>query len=112
MSALRIFQQLVYDSDYLNIRNILYDESFRVYSIDHSRAFRTYPALLEEARLLRFSRRLLEKLESLSREELEDSLGEWLSEHETEGILKRRDLIVQRADYLVARLGPEYVLVP
>ena len=112
LSALRIFQHLIYDSDFKNIRNILYDESFRIYSIDHSRAFRTYSELLEEQRLLRFSRDLLAQLSSLERNDLDAALGQWLSEAEIEGVLARRSMILTRAASLVDDLGAERVIYP
>jgi len=112
LGQLRLFQSLVYDSDYLNIRNILYDESFQVYSIDHSRAFRIYPVLLEEARLVRFSRALLARLEALTRDELDAALGGWLKAPEIDGILARRDKILARARSAAERLGDETVFYP
>ena len=112
LHELRLFQALVYDSDYLNIRNVLYDTSFRVYSIDHSRAFRSYPKLLQEERLLRFSMQILEQLSSLSATSLDVTLGEWLDEAEIRGLLARRDKILSRAQTLAGKLGEDTVLYP
>ncbi len=109
LGNLRVFQGLVYDSDYLNIRNILYDPNFQVYSIDHSRAFRTYPELVQEELLRRFSRSLLARLETLDRLALQAALGDWLNDSEIEGLLRRRDKIIERASVLADELGADSV---
>ena len=64
---LRLLQQLIYNDDAQNIRNVIYDPSFRVYAIDTSRSFRSFSSLADERGLRRFSRSLVSRLEALER---------------------------------------------
>ena len=105
-----LLNQLIYNSDTRNGHNLIYDPDFRVYAIDHSRSFRLYSELYDERELRRFSRSVLERLRGLGRAELVDRLGPWLSEKEIDALLKRRALILELADSLVARWGESVVL--
>ncbi|MFQ5791505.1 MAG: hypothetical protein ACE5JI_13615, partial [Acidobacteriota bacterium] len=42
IQKVRLLDQLIYNTDWQNIRNVLFDPDFRVYAIDHSRSFRLY----------------------------------------------------------------------
>ena len=44
--------------------------------------------------------------------ELDEALGRWLTNMEIDGILVRRDEILERASTLTERLDPESVLYP
>lgn len=112
MYNVALLRQLTYDTDARNIRNILYDPDFRVYAIDHSRSFTTIPKLPNENILMHFSRGVLERLRKLDRALLAEKLGRWLTPSEIEALLKRRDLIVARADRLVDEWGEKAILVP
>ena len=61
----RLLQQLTYNTDFRNVRNLLVDPAFRIYLVDFSRAFRTLTYLMVEDDLDRFSRSALERLERL-----------------------------------------------
>ena len=105
-----LLNQLIYNSDTRNGHNLLYDPDFRVYAIDHSRSFRLYAELFAEKELRRFSRSVLERLHRLSRAELEDRLSPWLTQEELDALLKRRELILDLADFLAAKWGEAVVL--
>ncbi len=110
MHTVRLFHQLISDSDYNNIRNLLSDSNFRIYIIDSSRGFRLEKKLRKETSLLRFSREVLIRLHSLDQSILEAQLGQWLSPVRIRSLLKRRDRILDRAQFLVAELGEAAVL--
>jgi hypothetical protein len=110
MYSVRLLHQLTYDTDSRNIRNVLIDPSFRIYAIDFSRSFMTYPQLPSEKELLRFSRPVLEALKALDRPTLEARLGPWLSGVQIDGVLKRRDKVVALAARLVQERGEAAVL--
>jgi len=112
MYRVRLLHNLTYNTDHGNIRNILIDPDFRIYAIDHSRAFRTQRSLRAEKDLEQFSRAVLEKLRLLDRALLEQKLGAWLSPNQIEAILARRDLVLKRAEKLVAERGEARVLYP
>ena len=109
MLTLRLFHQLTHNIDYKNVRNVLIGDG-QVWAIDHSRAFRNKKELIEEIKLQRFSRSALEALRGLTMETLLEPLGKWLQKRQLEAMLARRDLIVERADKLIAQRGAEAVL--
>ncbi len=109
MFTLRLFHQLTHNIDYKNVRNVLIGGG-QVWAIDHSRAFRNSKKLIEEIKLQRFSRSVLEALRGLEMEALRETLGKWLSKRQLEAMLARRNLIVERADKLIAERGEEAVL--
>lgn len=107
----RVFHQLIGDTDFKNLSNVLVDpRTFRIWSIDHSRAFRIQGRLLETDYLKRFSRSQLDGLRRLERDELDEKLGRWLTREQTRSLLARRDRIVAHAEALVAERGEAAVL--
>lgn len=112
MYDVALLQQLIYDTDARNIRNILYDPDHRVYAIDHSRSFPTIPKLPNENILMHFTRAVLERLRGLDRAVVDEKLGRWLTRSEIDALVKRRDLIVARADRLVTQWGEKAILIP
>jgi hypothetical protein len=102
---LRLLEQLIYNEDTQNIRNVLYDPGYRVYAIDHSRSFRVFGHLGDEVTLRRFSRCLLAKLRNLERRHIDQALGKWLDGREIDALLIRRDLILERAEKLAGSYG-------
>jgi len=106
-----LFLNLIADTDYLNLNNVLVDPDFRIYKVDSSRAFRTEGKLIEEARMTRFSTAVLDRLRSLDKEQLKEYLGV-LDGPQIAGILKRRDRIVERSERLIEERGEDAVLVP
>lgn len=110
--TVRLFDQLTYNTDYRNARNILIGEDGYVWSIDHSRAFRLHEELIGDLEISRFSRAALDGLRELRRERLEEALHSWLTSAQMESILARRDLLVEAAETLVAEKGELAILFP
>lgn len=110
MYKIRVFSELIYDTDRSNPGNIKIGHSWELYMIDFTRAFRLYHDLKNPKNLVRCSRKLLQKLRSLDAKVLEAHLGEYLTGPELEGIMKRRDKIVAYFDKLVAEKGQNAVL--
>jgi len=107
---LRLFQQLIGDQDFSNIRNILVDRDFRVYKIDSSMAFHPENALIDQLNSPVFSRRLLTAIESLDREQLEKRLKPSLIKAEVRSLWDRRKRILERAQDLIAKHGEDKIL--
>ena len=105
-----LLNQLIYNNDARNGHNLLYDPDFLIYAVDHSRSFRLYSELSDENELRRFSRPVLEKLRRLSRAQLEETLSPWLAQKEIDALNKRRELILELADSLLAKWGESVVL--
>ena len=110
MYGVRLLHQLTFNTDARNIRNVLFDPTFRVYAVDFSRAFAPYSDLRSEKELERFSRAALERLRTLDRALLFEKLGRWLNGRQIDTMLKRRDKILAIAERLVAEQGEEKVL--
>lgn len=106
----RLLHQLTYNTDYRNIRNLLVDRRFHVWVIDASRCFKLDNDLRKEEALVRFDAAALERLRGLTRELLVERLGRWLTVEQVKALLARRDVIVARADRLLAEHGAEVVL--
>jgi hypothetical protein len=90
-----VFDQLIYNMD-RNQTNLLYGSDWRVWMIDHGRAFRTHKTLKDPSVLTQIDRNLLAKLKTLDEPILRkefDKLG--ITRDEIRGLLARRDLIVQ-----------------
>lgn len=110
MSTLKVFLQLIWDTDYNNISNILVDESWHIWKIDSSRTFRIDAGLRREDALNRFSRKLLNALEELEFEELDAVLNPWLNNRQIKTLWSRRGRIIELAAERVAEFGEPSVL--
>ena len=110
MHTLRLFLQLIYDTDYNNINNMLVTPDWKIYKIDASRAFRNHFELRKEKSLVRFSRPVLAALGALTEDDLEERLGKWLTKRQIESLWVRRTLILELAERRVAAEGEDAVL--
>jgi hypothetical protein len=101
MQLVRIFDQLIYNVD-RNVGNLLITKSWRMWAIDHTRAFRTLHQLKTPKDIGRCERTLLERLKQLDKKTLTQELGRYLTNFEIDALLARRDAIVA----LVDKMGP------
>jgi hypothetical protein len=85
------------------------DQNFHLWMIDHTRAFRTQPALKEKRDLEMCDRALLDHLRSLKAEELQ-TLKPYIGDQEIKALLDRRAKIVQLFDELIKQKGEAAVL--
>jgi hypothetical protein len=92
--VIKIFDQLIYNVD-RNATNILYDKDWRVFMIDHSRAFRRLTKLPDARSMERCDAEFLARLTTLRLADLRRELKPWLQEFQITAILARRDLIVK-----------------
>ncbi len=99
--VVKVFDELIANTD-RNQGNLLIDSRWKLWMIDHSRAFRMTHELANPAKLLHCERKLFAGLKTLTEDALKAELGEYLTSFEIEAILKRRDLIVKR----IEALGP------
>ncbi len=94
MEIVRVFDQLIFNTD-RNLGNIVIDKQWRIWMIDHSRAFRMSHDIREPKNLTRCDRALLEKMKELTEPQLAGAMGEYLTKVEIQAILARRDKIVK-----------------
>ena len=93
MQLLRVFDQLIYNTD-RNLGNLLIASDWRLWAIDHTRAFRQNHDLRSEENLTRCDRQLLERLKQLDKPSLKRELGAYLGDWDIDALLARRDRIV------------------
>ena len=109
MYRMRVFSSLVRDTD-RNLTNVLITHQWKVMMIDFSRGFRLQPELMHAKDLAKIDRKLLAKLEALSKEDARVAMKDYLTKSELDAMFVRRDLIVAHFKKLVADLGEEKVL--
>ena len=112
MLRLRLFHQLLADLDYNNTRNTLVDADFKLYKVDSSLSFRDDPELRNEEALIRLPRRLLSRLESLHRADVDERLAKWLDREQLDALWARRERVLRLAEERAAALSPESDIDP
>ncbi len=110
MHKVRVFSELIYDTDRWNPGNILIGTNWQVYMVDFTRAFRLYYDLKNPKELVYCSRDLFAKLRALDRNVLVEKIGNRLTDPEINGLMKRRDKIVTHFEKLIAEKGESAVL--
>jgi hypothetical protein len=99
--VMRVFDELIANTD-RNQGNMLFDTRWKLWMIDHSRAFRLAEGLRSAGKIHRCERTLLARLRGLTREMLAERMEGVLTRAEQASLLKRRDELVAH----VERLGP------
>jgi hypothetical protein len=93
-NVMQVFDQLIYNMD-RNQTNMLIDQDWHLWLIDHSRAFRVHKSLKDPSVLKSIDRNMLAKMKLLDEPTLNKELGHDVSKDEIRGLLARRDLIVK-----------------
>jgi hypothetical protein len=106
---MKVFDNLINNID-RNAGNIVWDQDWSLWLIDHTRAFARSRELLRAADVSHCSRALFAALETLDEETLETRMEGLLGRYEIRALLVRRDLLVRRIRELIAEQGEEAVL--
>jgi hypothetical protein len=109
--AMNVFDALIYNTD-RHPDNLLMTENFEVRLIDHSRSFRPNAELRNRDDLQRFPRKMIEKLEQLTKADVEKRLGDYLSLTQIDGLMKRRQLLLDLVHQRTVEHGERAVLYP
>ena len=110
MYVLRIFDQLIYNFD-RNLGNLVIDKGWRIWMIDHTRAFKMFKELKDPIQLgTHCERDLLEALRKLDPAAVRAAMKDVLTPAQTDGLLARRDLIVKYFDARIAEIGEDNVV--
>jgi hypothetical protein len=104
-----VFDELIQNRD-RNAGNILWSSDWRLWMIDHTRAFRLGKDLLRPTSLTICDRALLERMRELTRPDLAAAVGKSLTAPEIDALLTRRDRIVMLFDERITSLGQGGVL--
>lgn len=103
-----MFDNLIGNQD-RNTGNMLRDAAWNLILIDHTRAFR--PGADLPNRLSRIDVDLWDKVQGLTRTQLDARLGPWLDPNEIAAILERREKMKADVDRLVAEKGAAAVFL-
>ena len=106
---MRVFDELIQNRD-RNTGNLLWTTDWKMWLIDHTRAFRTGDDLLKPDLLQRIDRSLFEKMKGLTADGLAKAAEGSLHPYEIGPLLKRRDLIVKLFEARIAERGEGRVL--
>ena len=96
-----LFDQLIYNVD-RNMGNLVITNTWRLWAIDHTRAFRTHETLKAPGVVTRCDRQVFERLKQLDEETLKREMGSHLDQWQIRSLLARRDAIVAKLE----KIGP------
>jgi hypothetical protein len=105
----RVFAALIGDTD-RNEGNMIITRDWKVWMIDFTRAFRRNPEPRGTAALHRCDRLVLQRLRELTREQVATAVGRHLNRFELDGLMARRDSLLEHFDRLIAEQGEHAVL--
>ena len=105
---MKMFDNLIGNID-RNAGNLIVDDDWNLFLIDHSRAFVTEPRLRVE--MTRIDRGLWEKMQALDETALDAALGDWLDRGAIRAMLRRRDAMKKVIDGLVAKSSEAAVFI-
>ena len=107
--VMRVFDELIQNRD-RNLGNLQWTTDWKMWMIDHTRAFRLGTELLKPKLLERVERSLLESMRALTRESVTAAVGTSLTRFEIESLLARRNALVTFFEARVAERGEASVL--
>jgi hypothetical protein len=97
MWHVRMFDQLIHNID-RNLGNLLIDQKWKVWMIDHSRSFRLARDLRSPETLTKVDRQVFERLKALDEAGLRKAISRYVTGAEIRALLARRDAIVALID--------------
>jgi hypothetical protein len=106
---MRVFDELIQNRD-RNGGNLLWTADWKMWMIDHTRAFRLGKDLLKPQMLERIDRGLLSKMRELTASGLATTMEKALTREEIDALIARRDTIVKLFDDRIALRGEAAVL--
>ncbi len=109
LQMMNVFDALVYNTD-RNRGNMLITPDWKLWLIDHTRAFRRHGRLHKTATFNQCERGMYERLEGMDEAVVRERLKPYLTSFEIDSLLKRRKLILERLDGLIAERGAARVL--
>jgi hypothetical protein len=100
----RVFLQLIADND-PNLGNFLITRDWKLWTVDFTRAFRLHKEIADPRELACIDPQFHSALKELSEESVKRELGRFLSNWEMQGLLARREKIVEFFDRKAAEQG-------
>jgi hypothetical protein len=108
---MKLFDQLIANID-RNKGNLIYDDDFHLFLIDHSRAFTSEKNITKMPSPSRIDGVVWDKMEVMTFDEAKGALGRWvLGDGDIRDLLERRDRMKKYIDKLVKDRGARYVFI-
>jgi hypothetical protein len=104
LTRMKMFDLLIANID-RNQGNLIFDADWHLFLIDHSRAFIDKKDLKGLAPLGRVDRKLWEKMQALTMDDLDRGLEQWVDAKSKKALLLRRDLMAKAIDELIKKRG-------
>ena len=104
-----IFDNLIYNED-RNLGNILIEPDWKLWMIDHTRAFRRWKELMNPEQVQFAERSLWERLQALDETVVRAKLKDFLNPAEMNGLIERTSLLVDHIQKLIDDRGEKAVL--
>jgi hypothetical protein len=102
---LRLFDNLIYNID-RNLGNLLITSDWQIHMIDHSRSFKSLNILKAPKDLKLFAKSTMDSLQNIDLLKLKMCCNHYLTGPEMTNLLKRRDMIMQQYQTMLAEKGP------
>jgi hypothetical protein len=109
VQTMRVFDALIQNVD-RNQGNMLWTGDWKLWLIDHTRAFRLGTKLDKPDNLTRCDSALLDRLRGLTKATLSEAIGKAITQGEISALLARRDAIVKHYEERIATRGEAAVL--
>jgi hypothetical protein len=109
--VMRVFDSLIYNDD-RNLGNYLWDQDWRLWIIDFTRAFQSVPELKDPEKVLYCERALWEKIQNLKEEEVREKVETpgYLTEAQVRTLMKRKEKLIEYIEELIEEKGQGAVL--
>jgi hypothetical protein len=109
LQTMKIFDTLIYNTDRTQ-ENILIGPDWTLWMIDHTRAFRRWPDLLQPESIYKSERGLWQRLQSFDEQEARRRLKPYLEPYEIQALLERRRKLVAFIQRLIDQNGEDQIL--
>lgn len=109
--VMNVFDNLIGNTD-RHDRNVLFDEDWNLWLIDHTRSFSRNAVLASPEPARRCPRGLWLRLQSVGERSVVELLDAYLGEAEIEALLGRWELVLGELRQQIDRLGEEQVIFP
>jgi hypothetical protein len=109
LSVMRVFDELIQNRD-RNLGNMMWSSDWKLWMIDHTRAFRLGKDLLSPKTVERCERSFFAKMKELNAPRLTETMGKSLTKDEIAALLARRDALVKLIEGRIAEFGEDKIL--
>jgi hypothetical protein len=106
---MKVFDALIFNTDRTQ-ENILIDSNWKLWMIDHTRAFRRDDTINSGGALAQCERNLWVRLQALDAAQVRERLKPYLNSAEIDAVLNRRAKLVAYFEDLIRQRGEDAVL--